>query len=143
MSPFKISKILKNNGSQESGFALIDALVAVIVLGMVAAVFIVGLSSVSRADFIINGRSGAESLARSQMESIKAQDYVSFAIPGHGDYDLISVPTAYTIEVTTVPIERSTGQALGPEQDNGVQLITVTVKRDDESIITLESFKVN
>ena len=142
MLPFKINKASSIN-HQQSGFALIDALVAIIVLGMVITVFFIGLSSVSRADFAINGRSGAEALARSQMEYIKVQDYANFAIPGHGDYDLISTPAAYTIEVTTVPIERSTGQPLGPDQDDGVQLITVTISHQGESIITLESYKAN
>lgn len=128
---------------RESGVALLEAVVALAILGIVAVTFLVGLSSISKADFIISKQSDAESAATSQLEYIKSQSYISYAVPGHGNYDVINVYSPYTIEVTTVPINPATGQPLASGQDNGVQRITVSVKYQGEQAIALQSYKVN
>ena len=127
----------------ESGVTSLETIAAVVLLGMMASLFLLALSTICKADFILIERASAESLARNQMEYIMAQDYINFAEPEHEEYQLVTAPSTHTFQFATLPIEPSTGELLGAEQDNGVQRITVTVRRQDEQVITLESYKVN
>ncbi|MFH1639841.1 MAG: hypothetical protein ABIB93_05990 [Chloroflexota bacterium] len=127
----------------ESGIALLETLVALVILGMIAAGFLGGLSTAIRADMIITEQSDAESIARSQMEHIKKQGYIDFAAPGHESYDLITISSDYTLEVTVTPLDPATGQPLESGQDYNLQKITATVERDGKELTTLEGYKVN
>jgi prepilin-type N-terminal cleavage/methylation domain-containing protein len=140
---FRIAKRLKVFNQYESGFTLLETLVATAILGMVAASLLSGLAIGAKSDFIISKLSTAESLASSQMEQIKGSSYIDYAVPGHGDYALITAPTNYTIEVTCSPISPSTGDPLAPDQDEGIQKITVSVNHLGEQVITLGSYKVS
>jgi type II secretory pathway pseudopilin PulG len=122
---------------------LLETVVAAAFLGIVATSLLGSLSLSAKSDFLIKVNSEAESLALSQMELIKASDYIDYGETGHDEYSLITTPANYTIEVTTVPIDPSTGQALGAGQDNGVQKITITVQRQGEEKATLEGYKVD
>ena len=131
----------KSTHHHESGMMLIEALVALAVLGLTSVVFLDGLAITAKSDFISNERSQAGSLANSQMEFIKAHSYINW-VPGHEVYDLITAPTNYNIQVTTVPIDHYTGQPL-PSGDNGTQQITVVVTHQSKSVITITDYKVN
>ena len=63
----------------QRGISLIETLVALSILGAVAVVFLSSLTGASRAAFIIDEQSTAESLARSQMEWVKNASYVEGA----------------------------------------------------------------
>ena len=126
----------------ESGMMLVEALVALAVLGLTAAVFLNGLAITAKSNLISNEQSQAGSLAKNQMESIKAHSYIDFSVPGHEEYDVITAPTNYTIQVTTVPIDHDTGQPL-PSGDNGTQKITVTVTHQGKTVNTITGYKVN
>lgn len=133
---------LKSGMHHESGMMLLEALVALAVLGLTAAVFLNGLGITAKSDFISSEQSQGGSLAKNQMEAIKAHSYIDFSIPGHEDYDVITAPTNYTVQVTTVPIYHDTGQPL-PSGDNGTQQITVTVTHQGKLVNTITGYKVN
>jgi type II secretory pathway pseudopilin PulG len=128
---------------RESGMTLLETVVAAAFLGIVATSLLGSLSLSAKSDYLIKVHSEAESLALSQMELIKASSYIDYSEGGHGGYSLIAPPADYTIEVTTVPIDPSTGQALGTGQDNGVQKITITVQLRGEEKATLVGYKVD
>jgi hypothetical protein len=90
----------------------------------------------SRSELILREQSQAEGLARSQIESIKSQNY-------NGTYTLISAPSGYTITAMVTPINPATGAALAAGVDNGVQKISVTVSHSGASLLTLDGYKVN
>ena len=69
-----MGKIMIKN---ERGFGLIEVLIALAVLGLIAAAFLGGLTASARAVIQANVRTTGESLARSQMEHVKNQDYFS------------------------------------------------------------------
>lgn len=119
-----------------------EALVALALLGMVATVFLGGLGTTAQAELVLTQQANAETLARSQIDYIKAQSYIDYAQPGHGEYALIAPLPTYNIEVSVVPIDPVLGQPLAG-QDNGVQRITVTITHQSQPIITLEGYKVN
>lgn len=143
MSFLRIVNKCKVIGQHESGLTLIETLTATAIIGMVAIGLFGGLSVAARSDFIITRLSTAEALARSQIEQIKNSSYIDYSDPGHGDYELITVPADYTIEVNCSPISPSTGQPLSPNQDDGVQLITVVVNHNGEQVTTLKGYKVS
>jgi len=128
----------------EAGQTLIGTIMAVAILGIVAVIFLSGLATASKATFITDEKATAESLVRSQMEYVKSQDYINFAEPDHGDYGLIITPDGYSVELMSVPIDPYTGEPLaGPDEDNGLQKITITIKHNDESVLTIDGYKVD
>ena len=110
----------------EKGFALIEVVIAIALLGIIGAGFLMALSGASKALILADERTTAESLARSQMEYVKSQGYAS-------SYDTIATPANYTI-VSPITVE-----AL----QTGLQKITVIVKHYTKEVITLEGYKVD
>jgi len=55
----------------ERGFALIETLVALALLGIIAVAFLSGLATTSQAGFIANEQATAESLVRSEAEYVR------------------------------------------------------------------------
>ena len=133
----------KKLGGGESGVTLIETLVALAVLGLIAVVFLSGLATAARATLIADEQATAESLARSEIEYVKSQDYINYAEPDPGEYELITSPASYSLEITAEPINPDTGQPLSAGEDDGIQRITVTVNRGSKLLLTVEGYKVD
>ena len=121
---------------KEKGFSLIEVVIAMLILGIVAAALLSGLATASRAIYIADERATAESLARDQMESVKKQAYLV-----GGAYDIIDptspeygYPATYSITLTANPLAGALG---------GIQEITVTVSHHGDPKFTLVDYKVN
>jgi len=115
----------------EKGFTLIEVVVAIAILGILAAAFMAALAGASRALFVADERATAESLARSQMEYVKSQPYSDNGSTPYLYIDLTSFPN-YGLTYTA---DNLTGQT-------GLQLITVTVSHLSKPVvITLEGYK--
>ena len=123
----------------EKGFSLIETLVALAILGIVAVGFLSGLATAARATFITDERTTAASLAKSQMEYVKNQNYDNINNPPQ--YDLLSdLPSSFSVTVTA---SRLDPEGDGPDDDDGIQNIVVTVMRGSRTITTLEDYKVD
>ena len=112
----------------EKGVSLIETMVALAILGIIAAVFLGALATSSSSRAIADERASAKILAESQMENIKKQEY-KFS------YDAIPIPdeyTSYAAEVTVDPIRNSQ-----------IQKITITIRHQNQDVTSLESYKVN
>jgi len=134
----KVTKKLRGN---ESGVSMLETLVALAILGLVAVAFLGGLTGVARATLISDEQATAESLARSQIELVKRQDYINYADPAHEEYvGLETVPASYSVEIT---VELLDPENDGLDDDDGIQKIIVTVNRNDEPVLTIEDYKVN
>jgi type II secretory pathway pseudopilin PulG len=116
--------------SRYQGITLVESLVAITILGVCASTFVLALSSGMISARVQNTSVIADSLAQSQMESIKAAVYDSTG----GSYSLISVPSGYSIAVQTDSTIYSTAN---------IQKITVTVSYSGDKVSALEDFKVN
>ena len=119
----------------ESGIALLETLVALAILGIISVAFLSGLTTTSQAAIISDRRATAESLALSQMESVKQAAYVYAAI----QYTPTQIPddvsyTGFSAAIVAEAIE---------SPDDGVQKITVTITRFGEDIYVLQGYKVD
>lgn len=131
----------------EKGFLLIETLVALALLGITAVGLLSGLATTFRAGGISQERVIAESLAKSQWEYIKAQDYIPIADYNPADpgkrYQLIDIPDELVVK--DYAIELSTPQTIispGTDDEFEVQSITVVIKRDSKQLLTMSDYKV-
>ena len=125
----------KKSRRDQNGFALIEAIVSLGILGFVAVVFLSGLTIEARGTRIATEQATAESLARSELEYVKdIIPYVQF--PGTYAVDpLLDIPVSY--EVPRPIIQQV------PGADADVQQVTVIVKRNGKEILSLTEYKVN
>ena len=132
MRRFSMLRILT---CRDSGATLLETVVALAVLGTIAVTFLSGLVTTSKAAFIADEQTTAESLAQSQMEwaknasySYNATGYSPAPIPSGKDY------INYSANITAEPLH---------DPDDGIQKITVAVNHFGEKVITLEGYKVD
>ena len=153
----------------ERGITLIEVLIALAILGLVAVAFLSGLTTASRALIIADERTTAESLARSQMEYVKSQEY-QLADPDAGNeavyLKIEGIPDGYSIwsvnrdgntvnggandDIIGVPWYFPIVDELPPPNpgydvpsDAGLQRIKLVIKHHDKEVITLEDGKVD
>jgi len=147
-------RIRKTLRGSSRGFTLIEVLVALALFGIIAIAFAGGLGTASRAVLIGDVRTNAESLARTQMESVKNQPYDPAPDGGGAIYPTITgIPKDYTIwsenrtpgqyvpSVLGIPWDSGNNTAV--DIDNGLQKITLVVRHEGRDIITLEGYKVD
>ena len=148
----------------EKGFTLIEVMIAIALLGIIAVAFLGALATASRALVIADERATAESLARSQMEYVKNQDYKDADI--YNPYDpgppptggevtyakITGIPAGYTIwgvdradatvtDIIGVPWDSLNNQPV--TTDVGLQRIKVIIQHHGKDVITLEDYKVD
>lgn len=141
----------------EKGFSLMEVALAIALLGVVAVAYLGALATGSKAIMIADERATAESLARTQIEYVRGQEYSladwnytvtstqrsSTDPPGaewwdydpppllSGDYD------NYTVIVNVEPLSGAI--------DNGIQVITVTIQHtvsgETKGIFALEGYR--
>jgi len=149
---------------KQRGFTLIEVLIALALLGLIAIAFLGALAAASEAIIISDERTTAESLARSQMEYAKNQDYsdnqwsyevtdssraVLAGAPSWWDDDnpplLSSNYAGYSVEVKAEDFDADDDGGIEvPGEDEGIRKITVTVSHlAKPEVIILEDYKVN
>ena len=131
------SQLRKACQGSSRGLSLIEVLIAVALMGIIAIAVLSALATASAALIVADERATAESLARSQLEYVKNQPYDDINDPPQ--YILLSeIPDGYDIAINATRLDPNED---GTENDDGIQEITVTVKRDGDEIITLEGYK--
>lgn len=117
-------------GSGEAGVGLVEALIAVGILGLALTALLSGVSTGSMAVSRNDERVAAENLARSQLEYVKSQPYQ--ALPA--TYATVTpCPADYGVAVTA---------DLVPGGDGRIEKITVTVSRASKELLVVEDYKV-
>ncbi len=139
-----VKTILK---AKEAGVSLIETLVALALLALIAVGFLSGMSTTFKASMVSHDRVAAESLANSQLEYIKVQEYIAQADYNPDNpasrYALIDIPAdlaaqGYTIEISppqTVYVPGGSGSL-------HLQSITVIIRRNGENKLTISDHKI-
>jgi prepilin-type N-terminal cleavage/methylation domain-containing protein len=124
----------------EPGFSLIEILVALGIIAAVAVVFLLGMSTSSKAVMVSQEAVTVESLAKSEMEYVKNCLYDATNNPPIYNIDPnLTIPQDYNISVTAA---RLNPKGDDPTNDDGLQKITVTVTHAGEPSITVEGYKL-
>ncbi len=149
-------RLIKN----EKGFTLIEVVIALLLLGIIASGFLMALSGATKAIIVADKRTTAESLARSQMEYVKDQGYITApdynpGPPSGGEviYLKITEISGYTIwsedrggatvsDIIGVPWDSQTNQPVDII-DVGLQRIKLVIKYYGNEVLTLEGYKVD
>lgn len=139
--------IMKVKKSQ-NGFILIEILLGLALLGIITVGILNGLSTTFKGIDVSQERVAAESLAKSQIEYIRAQKYIFVDNYNPEDpenrYELVDIPAdlvaaGYAVELNP-PQTIITGNATGGFE---LQSITVAVKRNDKGKSIVEIYRVS
>ena len=127
----------------EKGFNLMEVALAMVLIGGLAVLYLSYLATGSRAIFIADERATAESLARTQMEYVRQQDYDANLDHDPPQYDIIlDIPDGFEISVNA---ERLNPKDDGTDNDDGIQSITVVVSHivegEAKEIYSLEGYR--
>jgi prepilin-type N-terminal cleavage/methylation domain-containing protein len=122
----------------ERGLTLIEVLLALSILAAVSTTFLLGMTTSSRAVMINKEQITAESLAKSQMEYIKRQDYRVDLQYNKITLSQDEIDAGYDIEFA---VERLNPRGDGTDNDDALQKITITVTHNGEATFTLEGYK--
>ena len=162
MKKIKLSnKVTKALRGSSKGVTLIELLIALALFGIIAIAFAGGLNTASRAVLTADVRTNAESLARTQMESIKSQEYNDELVDGEATYDKIppnKIPNGYDIcsvgiddgdpencsndeDIIAVPWDSEENEPAN--EDNGLQRVKLVIKHDGRIVTTLVGYKVD
>ena len=125
----KIKKLLLA-GRSRAGMTLVESLVAIAILAVCSSTFVLALSTGMTSARLQDTSVIGDSLAQSQIESIKAAAYDSSGV----SYSHISLPSGYTLAIATNSTIYST---------TDVQKVTVTVSYSGVVVSTLEDYKGN
>jgi len=144
-----ILKLMK----REEGISLVEVLVALAILGIIAATFLTALSVSSKGVMISDERAVAESLARSQMESVREQFYITAPTGGQATYIVIDTSEQPSFEIWSynrdeevvkgvIGIPWNSEDNIAMNQDFGIQRIKLVIKNYDKEVLVLENYKV-
>lgn len=131
---------------RQKGFTLIEVLVGVAIFAAIGVALMTGLSTGYKSVGISQERTYAESLAKSQIEYIKTQDYISVVNYDPNDpeksYGITNIPThmvaaGYTVEVNPP-------ETIEPAGVSGYELqgITVKIKHHGATKLTITFYRV-
>ena len=129
----------------KKGATLIEVVIGVALMGLIATGFFMALNTSIKATGMVDERTTAESLTRSELEYIKNCVYVDWIpgeLPNYGDGSTRSVAGFPGFEITSTAIAINPVTHASTDPDLGMQLITVQVDYQSELILTTEAYKV-
>jgi prepilin-type N-terminal cleavage/methylation domain-containing protein len=136
------SKVRKAFRGGSRGFSMLEVVIAIALLGIIAVSVLSALQTAALALISADRRATAESLARTQMEWVRYSDYDEELAEGHPGYSLddqiqSTMPPGFSVVTTAIRLNKDEN----PNDDDGIQQITVTVSHEDRIVVTLEDFK--
>lgn len=118
------------NLSGREGLSLIEVVIGVALLGIVLSALVMALSTGALVVGKVGQRGTVQDIARAQLEYVKAQPYAAAPTT----YPTITPQEPYTITAVASPLGAS---------DQGIQMVTVTVYWEGNSLMALEAYKVD
>lgn len=118
---------------EQRGFALLEMLMALGLLGVIGVGFMAAMSTTSLSTARLDEHVQAVALARSQLEEIKSLPYAS-------SYSItVSPPSPYSVAIQVVTIDDTNCVIEG--NCNTLQEITVQVSDPSKTILSLATYK--
>jgi prepilin-type N-terminal cleavage/methylation domain-containing protein len=117
------------NKKRQSGFTLIEVLLAIVLLGVIGLAVFGTLGTASKALITTDERETAKNIAEMQIEYIKSQLYM----PTYAPRSLAEYP-GYSVSITA--------QNITDRGDGNIQKVIVDVYHDPNYILTLVGYKV-
>ncbi|HEY41957.1 MAG TPA: type II secretion system protein [Dehalococcoidia bacterium] len=114
--------------SGERGNTLVEAAVALALIGIIGVCFLSAVATSSSSRMIADEQTSGRILAESQMEELRKMSYAL-------TYDPIPISDEYASYSAVVDID--------PFRNGSIQKITVTITHRNKEVATLESYKVN
>lgn len=114
--------------SSERGSTLVEAVVALALIGIIGVCFLSALATSSSSRIVADEQTSGRILAESQMEEIRKTSYAL-------TYDPIPIPDEYAGYSAVVDVD--------PFRNGSIQKITVTITHRNKEVASLESYKVN
>ena len=135
-------KARKTFRGSSRGFSMLEVVIAIALLGIIAVSVLTALQTAAMALISADRRATAESLARTQMEWVRYSDYDHDLAEGHPQYSLdpqieSALPPGFSVDTTAIRLNKD----VDPDDDDGIQHITVTVSHEDRVVVTLEDYK--
>lgn len=128
---------------RQSGFTLMEILIAQAILGVIGVVFLMALGTSFRAQGVNREEFTAEYLARAQLEYIRLIPYDASNYDDDVPPPGVTLPSGYTITVTTEDYCDGVGEAgYEPCYDPAnIQKNTVKIFRDGQGVTSIEDLK--
>jgi prepilin-type N-terminal cleavage/methylation domain-containing protein len=133
------SKVRKAFRGRSRGFTMVEVVIAMLLLGIIGVAVLTSLSYASTVLITVDRRATAESLAKTQMEDVKSQNYSAAPNGGVANYTKITdIPDGYTIwsvdrigppvdnVIIGIPWDSEANNAT--YEDIGLQKITLIIK---------------
>ena len=118
----------------DKGFAFIETIVALALLGIVAAVFLGSVGTATKATMVVDEEVTAESLARSEIEYIKKYAY-QYSTTEYPIDPTLNIPNGWSMPNPIVEALHGT--------DDGIQKVTITVQRHGKDKFSALIYKVD
>ena len=148
----------------QKGLTLLEVVMAVALFAIIASGLFMALNVSHKVTGSTNRLTIAESLSRSELEYIKNRDYIYWEYvdgtstpPDYGDPNdrIPDTFSSYFITLTAVPIDPVTHELLfnpeppynplvaPPQQDQGIQKVTVEVYFETALVVSTENYKLD
>ena len=124
-----VTGLFRKTSLDTRGSLLLESMIAITVFAVVGGAVLSGTSTALSTGSIIEGQSVAEEIARNQMESVFNQSYQE---PAGSPYATIVPPARYAFSVAA-------DEYLSGDVD--IEMVVVTVSRDSQSIMVLETLR--
>ena len=118
----------------ELGYSLMETLVALAIIGIVAAIFLSGMATTTKANIITDKKATAESLVYTEIEYVKnfAYQYDASLYPVD---PALTIPEGWAVPQPVVELIHAT--------DDGAQKVTVTAQHNGEEVLSVNVYKVD
>ncbi|HEY40834.1 MAG TPA: prepilin-type N-terminal cleavage/methylation domain-containing protein [Dehalococcoidia bacterium] len=123
----------------QAGFAMLEVLVSLALIGIVVAGILSALATSSRATITNDVQTTAQNLAEGQIEFIRSQPYDDDIDNDPPQYLLLAdIPGGYSVSYDAVRLDL---EGDGPGDDDGLQKITVSVVYHNITATKIEAYR--